>query len=163
MRRLNDPDREVRNFAISAISLGYPPSGETEKTLLNLWNKEKAKTTHTPQESIQNHVTRKIILDGLGAGRYRSQQTISTLTQALDDKDTEIKGWAAHYVSELKVPEAIPKLVAGCQTSDVFVKQKFIEALGKYGNDAKDYLLIYKASTRAKMMRTQGTVKESHL
>lgn len=140
IRRLDDHDWQVRKDAIYALGDGYMPSADTEKILLERWKVESARPFKRPAERINIDEVRQAISEGLRSGQYRSKDTVGTLMKMLDDRVSGIQAVAAVHLSEIKVGEAIPKIVSNARAGDPYARQGAAQALGNYGEAAKDHL-----------------------
>lgn len=123
-----DSDPRIRTCAVSALGKAYPPSDESEKFLTDI-----AKTE-------TNANVRREIVDGLGAGQYRSAATVKTLVRMLDDQSEQVKGWSGFFLGRSKAKEALPSLVAKLDDERPFVREKLVQAVSAFGADSRPYL-----------------------
>lgn len=147
---VNDPSPEIREYAIAAISLGYPPSKDTEKLLLRKLQVEKEKRI------------RRAVVAGLGAGKYTSKEAVGALLGVLDDSSAELRGGAAEFLAEMNVQEALPKLAQGLQSDDAYIRQEYARAFAKYGPSAAKYLAdVERAEAKEKDRTVKGNMQSA--
>lgn len=128
LRAADDSSNEVREYAASTLSMGYPKAPDIEDRLARQLKKEKSSRV------------RGAIVKGLVEREYSSKETTSALVAALDDANGEVRGVAAKGIAKIRPPEALPKLAKGLETKDPFAQKQYVEALRSYGNAAKPYL-----------------------
>ena len=129
IKAISDPEEEVRENAIKALWLGFPPSPDVEASLTNRFSSEKS-----PQVRIA-------IVGALSEKRYPSAREI--VLKALEDPNSDVRGWAAHALVQLRPlpPEALQKLVTRVETEqELFTKGKFVDAIGAYEEKALPYV-----------------------
>lgn len=125
---IRDPNPEIREYAVAALSLGYPASKETEDALLTLLADEKERRV------------RRSIAAGLGAGKYNSKPATDALLGLLRDPSEEIRVGAAEFLAERKVKEALPVIAGELKSDSSYARRGSAKALGEYGPAASQYL-----------------------
>lgn len=128
LKAADDSSNEVREYAASTLSMGYPKAPDIEDRLAKQLKKEKSSRV------------RGAIVKGLVEREYSSKETTAALVTALDDANGEVRGVAAKGIAKIRPPEALPKLADGLETKDPFAQKQYVEALRSYGDAAKPYL-----------------------
>jgi HEAT repeat protein len=129
LNAITNEDAQVRENVVKALWFGFPPDAKTGSALARQYDVEKS-----PQVRIA-------IIGALARGQYSSADGL--VIRGLDDPDSEVRGWAAHALSEMKQPPAaaLEKVVLGLKTEqEPFTRQKFISAIGAYGKKASPHL-----------------------
>lgn len=124
----SDSDPRIRTCAVSVVAKGYPPTPQNEEFLAKLSETEKH-----PQ-------VRREIVDGIGVGKYSSKGTERVLTTMLEDKSQEVKGWAGYFLGQMKAKDALPILVSKLDDDRPFVKERILQGIKAYGENARPIL-----------------------
>jgi len=122
-----DRDSKIRICGVAALAKGYPPSADLEKFLITL-----------AQTETDSGVRREIV-DGLGAGQYRSSGAVQALTKLLEDQSEDVRGWAGFFLGQTKSKDSLPALVSKLNDARPFVRERISSAIGNFGSDARKY------------------------
>ncbi len=124
---LNDTDREVRGFTVSALTYSDAPSAKIEGGLLGRFAAE-------ADEEIRSEILRTMALAG-----YSSPAFSGALINALSDASPKVRERAAGAVAVAKPDGALPKLAA-LLSDQQMVRDSVVQAIAAYGADARPYL-----------------------
>ena len=131
LRAARDSSIDVRLSAVQALGV-FPGSPDVEAGLLRV-----LKMDPSPR-------VRSAAVQSIGAAGYRAAAVQTALVEALEDSDTEVKGWAAKVLTDGgEIPaSALVPLAAGIGLSDRFAQHNCILALATFGDRARPYLSI---------------------
>ena len=123
---MNDEEWEVRKAAVEAL-------GELKEP--NIIN------SITSAIKDKDWEVRKAAVEALG--KIKDLASVKTLTIALNDRDDDVRGAAVLVLQEFRDPAAIGQLgTRSLLDEENWVKKKALDAIGYFGKDGADYLLL---------------------